>query len=250
MTSERMMTTRSWRLPRWLGAAFLVMMPLLALPAHAAQSDKTRPWLDERLSPDRRAALLVAQMTLDEKIHFVHTQAGARAPANPPPDGPNDEAGYLAGIPRLGIPALHIDDGNLGVANAWNARDNDEATALPSGLALAATWDPALALAAGTVSGDEARRKGFNILLAGSANLVRDPHNGRSYEYAGEDPILAGTMVGESVRGIQSQGVVSTVKHFALNDRESGRFGLDAVIAEPALRQSDLLAFEIAIERG
>jgi beta-glucosidase len=208
------------------------------------------PWLDESLSPDRRAELVVKQMTLDEKIQFVHTRFGTRDPKNPPPSGPNDEVGYVAGIPRLGIPSLHINDGSLGVANAWNQRDNDEATALPSGLALAATWNPALAYAAGAMAGDEARRKGFNVLLAGSANLVRDPHNGRGYEYAGEDPILAGTMVGENIRGIQSQRVVSTVKHFAVNDWETGRWSLSADISERALRESDLLAFEIAIERG
>ena len=208
------------------------------------------PWLDEQLSPDRRAELLVKRMTLDEKIQLVHTQFGTRDPKNPPPVGPNDEVGYVAGIPRLGLPSVHLNDGSLGVANAWNLRNKDEATALPSGLALASSWNPALAFAAGEVAGNEARHKGFNILLAGSVNLLRDPHDGRAYEYAGEDPVLAGTMVGESIRGIQSQHVVSTVKHFAVNDWETGRWTLSAEIGEQALRQSDLLAFQIAIERG
>ncbi len=88
------------------------------------------------------------------------------------------------------------------------------------------------------------------MLLAGSVNLVRDPHDGRAYEYAGEDPLLAGVMVGSNIAGIQSQHVVSTVKHFALNDWETGRWTLSADIAEAALRESDLLAFQIAIERG
>ena len=204
----------------------------------------------EGLSPEARAGRLVRAMTLDEKIQFVHTKVGRSDPANPPPNGPNDDVGYIAPIPRLGLPAIHIDDGSLGVANAWNARNGDEATALPSGLALASTWDPALAFAAGAMAGDEARRKGFNVLLAGSVNLVRDPHDGRAYEYAGEDPLLAGTMVGENIRGIQSQRVVSTVKHFALNDWETGRWSLSGDIGEAALRESDLLAFQIAIERG
>jgi beta-glucosidase len=204
----------------------------------------------QNLSPDARADRLVRVMTLDEKIQLVHTKVGKRDPSNPPPRGPNDDIGYVAPIPRLGIPPLHIDDGSLGVANAWNARDGDEATALPSGLALAATWDPKLAFAAGALAGDEARRKGFNVLLAGSVNLVRDPHDGRAYEYAGEDPLLAGVMVGSNIRGVQSQHVVSTVKHFALNDWETGRWTLSADIAESALRESDLLAFQIAIERG
>lgn len=241
------------RMVRFLAACVVAVILAFVIPAQARQKSGRAdlfPWLDERLSPDRRAELVVKQMTLDEKIQFVHTHFGTRDPKNPPPRGPNDEVGYVAGIPRLGIPPLHINDGSLGVANAWNQRDNDEATALPSGLALAATWNPALAFAAGAMAGDEARRKGFNVLLAGSVNLLRDPHNGRGYEYAGEDPILAGTMVGANIRGIQSQRVVSTVKHFAVNDWETGRWSLSADIAERALRESDLLAFEIAIERG
>ena len=202
------------------------------------------------LSPEQRADRLVRAMTLDEKIQLVHTRIGHRDPANPPPQGPNDDVGYVAPIPRLGVPALHIDDGSLGVANAWNARNGDEATALPSGLALASSWDPALAFEAGAMAGDEARRKGFNVLLAGSVNLVRDPHDGRAYEYAGEDPLLAGTIVGATIRGIQSQHVVSTVKHFALNDWETGRWSISGDISAAALRESDLLAFQIAIERG
>jgi beta-glucosidase len=212
----------------------------LAAWANAARADQDS-------SPDARADRLVRAMTLDEKIQYVHTKVGHRDPANPPPNGPNDDVGYIAPIPRLGLPALHIDDGSLGVANAWNARGGDEATALPSGLSLASSWDPALAFDAGAMAGDEARRKGFNVLLAGSVNLVRDPHDGRTYEYAGEDPLLAGIMVGENIRGIQSQRVVSTVKHFALNDWETGRWSLSGDIDEVALRESDLLAFQIAI---
>ena len=79
--------------------------------------------------------------------------------------------------------------------------------------------------------GNEARRKGFNVMLAGGMNLARDPRNGRNFEYFGEDPLLAGTLAGEAVRGIQSQNVISTVKHFALNDQETGRLSLDARIA-------------------
>jgi len=225
---------------RRLAICFAVALAAWANAARAEQDS----------SPDARADRLVRAMTLDEKIQYVHTKVGHRDPANPPPSGPNDDVGYIAPIPRLGLPALHIDDGSLGVANAWNARGGDEATALPSGLSLASSWDPALAFDAGAMAGDEARRKGFNVLLAGSVNLVRDPHDGRTYEYAGEDPLLAGIMVGENIRGIQSQRVVSTVKHFALNDWETGRWSLSGDIDEVALRESDLLAFQIAIERG
>ena len=98
--------------------------------------------------------------------------------------------------------------------------------------------------------GAEARAKGFNVLLAGGVNLTRDPRNGRNFEYLGEDPLLAGTMVGDAIRGVQTNHIVSTIKHFALNAQETGRMVLDARIAQAALRESDLLAFQLAIERG
>jgi beta-glucosidase len=97
---------------------------------------------------------------------------------------------------------------------------------------------------------EEARRKGFNVLLAGAVNLARDPRTGRNFEYAGEDPLLAGTIVGAAIRGIQDKHVISTVKHFAINDQETNRTLLDARIDMGSLRESDLLAFELAIERG
>jgi len=121
---------------------------------------------------------------------------------------------------------------------------------MPSGLALAATWDADLAYRGGAMIGQEAWRSGFNILLAGGANLARDPRNGRNFEYLGEDPLLAGTLDGASIRGIQDQHVVSTMKHFAINDQETSRHGLSSKIGEAALRESDLLAFELALEGG
>jgi beta-glucosidase len=98
--------------------------------------------------------------------------------------------------------------------------------------------------------GSEASRKGFNVMLVGGVNLERDPRNGRNFEYAGEDPLLAGTIVGNTVRGVQDQHVVATVKHYALNALETGRNSLSAQIDEASARESDLLAFEIAIGIG
>ena len=115
---------------------------------------------------------------------------------------------------------------------------------------MAATFDPAMAYAAGAMIGGEARAMGFSVLLAGGANLTRDPRGGRNFEYAGEDPLLTGTIVGSEVAGIQSRGVVSTVKHFALNGQENGRVLLSSELAEAPARESDLLAFELALERG
>ena len=98
--------------------------------------------------------------------------------------------------------------------------------------------------------GSEAHSKGFNVLLAGGVNLTREPRNGRNFEYAGEDPLLAGTIVGEAIKGIQDQHVISTIKHYALNDQETARNTISAQIGEQAMRESDPLAFELAIEIG
>ena len=209
-----------------------------------------RPWMNTALSPDERAKLLERAMTLEEKIALLHGKVGTPFRGEPMPEGAIGSAGYVAGIPRLGVPSLQESDAGLGVTNPGNVRPGDGATALPAALALAATWSPELAYKSGAVIGTEARRKGVNVMLAGGMNLARDPRNGRNFEYFGEDPLLAGTLAGEAVRGIQSQNVISTIKHFALNDQETGRLMLDARIAEDALRESDLLAFEIAIERG
>ena len=104
---------------------------------------------------------------------------------------------------------------------------------MPSGLALAATFDPKIAYEGGVMIGRQTRQKGFNALLAGGANLVREPRNGRNFEYLGEDVLLTGRMAGASIRGIQSNRIVATTKHFALNAQETGRHVLDAVI-DPA----------------
>ena len=158
-------------------------------------------------------------------------------------------AGYVQGIPRLGIPDLLETDSSLGVANPMQLRTEKD-TALPSSLALAATFDPQMAFETGAMIAAEARGYGYNVLLAGGVNLARDPRNGRNFEYFGEDPLLAGTLAGEAISGIQSQHVLSTIKHFALNDQETLRNTLDARIDQAAFRESDLLAFELAIERG
>ena len=203
-------------------------------------------------TPVERAAALVAKMTPAEKLQLVH---GYWYPTSSPatPDMPADmvpSAGAIAGIPRLGIPTLYESDASLGVANQIEERKGDTATALPSALATAATFDPAIAEAGGAMIGAEARAKRFNVLLAGGVNLTRDPWGGRDFEYMGEDPLLAGTMAGAAIAGVQSNHIVSTVKHYVLNAQETGRMVLDARLDEQALRESDLLAFKIAIDRG
>ncbi len=213
------------------------------------------PWMNASLSPDARADLVLAQMTSDEKFQLVNGYLGMWLHLGPKPseemlaDMPG-VSGYIPGIPRLGIPSLKESDAGLGIANQFHLRPGDQATALPSGLLTAATWNPDVAYAAGTVLGAETRDRGYNVVLAGAMNLAREPRGGRTFEYAGEDPLLAGTIVGEEIHGTQDQHVISTAKHYAVNDQESARTALSAKIDWGAARESDLLAFEIALERG
>ena len=224
-----------------LAAAPTALVAQDVLPAAAAANTAA--------SPSARADALVAAMTRDEKLRLVRTYFPPLA--KPAAEmGMIPSAGHMPGVPRLGIPTLRESDASLGVANQIEQRKGDVATALPAGLATAATFDPDLAYRGGAMIGSEARAKTFNVLLAGGVNLTRDPWNGRNFEYLGEDPLLAGTLAGEAIRGVESNHIVSTIKHFALNAQETGRHVADARIGEQALRESDLLAFELAIARG
>ncbi|MFV0622981.1 glycoside hydrolase family 3 C-terminal domain-containing protein [Sphingomonas sp. ac-8] len=230
-----------------LGGSLLAGLATPAVLAREPQQQAagTAPAGDARA----RAEAIVARMTLDEKIALVHglfppmAEGKTRNELIP-------SAGHIDGIRRLGVPLVRESDASLGVANQVEQRKGDVATALPSGLATAASFDPEIARAGGAMIGAEARAKRFNVLLAGGVNLTRDPWNGRNFEYLGEDPLLAGLLGGAHIAGVQSNQIVSTVKHFALNAQETGRMVADARIDEAALRMSDLLAFQIAIEKG
>jgi beta-glucosidase len=211
--------------------------------------------MNTALPPDARADLVLAQMTLDEQLQLVKGYWGVKGrslytrPAlSELQPYLRNTSGFVPGIGRLGIPSLVESDAGVGIAN--NGRRGDEATALTSGLMMAATWNPDLAFAGGSAIGTEARDRAFNVVLDGAMNLAREPRGGRTFEYAGEDPLLAGTMAGAEIAGIQSVRVISTAKHFAFNDQETGRMVLSADIPEEAARESDLLAFEIALEHG
>jgi beta-glucosidase len=198
---------------------------------------------------DAKAAQIASAMTPAESLQLVRGETGTPV-RNGVRTGAIGSAGYVPGVPRLGVPALQETDAGLGIANPDGVRRRDVATAMPSALALASTWDPQLAYQYGATIGDEAWRKGFNVLLGPGLDLARDPRNGRNFEYFGEDPLLAGTLAGAVICGVQDQHVVATMKHYAFNDQETGRFVLSADIGEAAMRESDLLAFEIALERG
>ena len=201
-------------------------------------------------SPDVRAAETLTKMTLEERLSLLRGLSFLTSRSSLPQGVPLS-AGYVPGVARLGVPSLTETDASLGVANMMGIlRRGDVATALPSGAALASSWDPVLVERASAMIGSEARAKGFNVLLAGGVNLVREPRNGRNFEYLGEDPLLAGVLAGHAIRGVQSNRIISTIKHYALNAQETGRSTLSANMEEAALRESDLLAFQIGIEIG
>src|SRR5690349_10296095 len=197
-----------------------------------------------------RADATEGQMTDDERIALTLGHTASAIPGRaPPPAEARPGAGFVSGVPRLGVPALYETDASLGVTWIAGARGNG-GTQLPSGTAQGATFDPELIERGGRMIGAEARAKGYNVMLAGGINLMREPRSGRTFEYYSEDPLLAGMLGGAAVRGIQSNHVISTLKHFAINPQETGRAFMNTVIAEDALRESDLLAFEIALEQG
>jgi len=191
-------------------------------------------------SADQLAQQTLALMTQDEKLQLVHGVGGPVTNIIPLPRG---AGGYIPGIPRLGIPDLYFNDGSVGVANDSQA----PSTALPSAIASAATWDTALASSYGQVIGAEMKAWGLNVNLGGNVNLNREPRDGRTFETKGEDPILAGKINAAHVKAIQGQQVVGCIKHYALNDQETGRTTANVIVDERAARETDLLAFEISM---
>ncbi|HMR49575.1 MAG TPA: beta-glucosidase [Arachnia sp.] len=203
---------------------------------------------------DLRAAEAEAQMTDDERFTLLVSLIGA-VPAigiprdqRIPEDVTNMSAGYTPGIARLGVPALQSSDASMGVTNPGYRPDDAGATAFPASIAIGASFNPQLARDGGAAIGREARSRGFNIQLAGGINLHRDARGGRNFEYYSEDPLMSGVFGAAAVNGIQGEGVISTLKHYTLNCNEINRHWLDAVISPAAHRESDLLAFQIAIE--
>src|SRR5258708_21543439 len=222
---------------------------LIALMVHGtclsqqANTSASPPWMNTSLTPDARADLLVKQLTLDEKIQLVHGIGwGPLVPGSPVPPDNNGGAGEIVGIPRLGIPSVQQADSAVGVRMA--AEQSRYATLLPSVLAAASSWDPEAAHRYGDVIGRELRAQGYNQSIGGGVNLARDPRNGRLFEYAGEDPLLAGVTVGHVIRGVQDNRIMGDIKHYAFNDQETGRTVVDARLSKKAARESDLLAFE------
>ncbi len=229
----------SVRLPpsfRALSAAVIV----LGLGRLAAAEAKP-PYLDPDRPVEARIDDLVGRLTLEEKIALIHGNSKFSA----------------GGVERLGVPRLWTDDGPQGVReevgpDTWEpvGRTDDFATAFPTGIALAATWDPEAVEACARAIGEEARQRGKHVLLGPGCNILRTPLCGRNYDYYGEDPWLAGRITVAYVRGLQAEQVVACVKHFAANNQEADRRNVDVSVDERTLREIYLPAFEAAVREG
>ncbi len=176
----------------------------------------------------QRVELMLSKLTLEQKIDLI---------------GGVDNMFTRAAEPA-GFPRLKMSDGPEGV-RSWGP-----STAYAGGIALAANWDPALAERMGEAIGDDARARGVHFLLGPAMNIYRAPMNGRNFEYLGEDPFLAGRVAAAYVRGVQSQGVVATAKHFAANNSEFDRYNISSDMDERTLREIYLPAFEAAVREG
>ncbi|NLU73162.1 glycosyl hydrolase [Streptomyces sp. HNM0575] len=212
--------------------------PLSSPPAAASSAStgaqEDRPWTDRSLSPEERAGLLLEAMTLDEKIGMLHGTIGAPVPTT----------GYIAPIRRLGVPGVTMTDGPAGV------RNGQKATEMPAPVAQAASFDTDTARQYGRAVGREARARGQSQVFGPGTNIQRVPVGGRNFEYYSEDPYLAGTMAGADTTGIQSEGVIATVKHFAANNQETDRMTVSADIDERTLHEIYGTPFDLAVRQG
>jgi beta-glucosidase len=188
----------------------------------------------------RKINSLIKQMTLEEKVNMIHASSSFTS----------------GGVKRLNIPELTTSDGPHGVrpehGRDWNLDNKilDSGTYLPVGVCLAATWNPQLGYAFGSVLGSEANYRGKDVILGPGINIIRSPLNGRNFEYLSEDPYLTSRMVVGNIKGIQDQGISACVKHYAANNQETKRFTIDVHMSERALREIYLPGFKAAIQEA
>jgi beta-glucosidase len=224
-----------------IGAALLANGTFCAAQAPAKHPAATQPNRQAALTThDTEINALLKKLTLEEKVHMIHANSAFAA----------------GGVPRLGIPEVMTSDGPHGVrpeqGRNWKppVGANDAGTYMPTNNTLAATWNPALGYAYGTVLGSEANARGKDIILGPGINIVRAPLNGRNFEYLSEDPYLIAQMVVGYIRGVQDQGVSACVKHFAANNQETHRDDIDVDMSERALREIYLPGFRAAVQQG
>jgi beta-glucosidase len=218
-------------------AAATVSAMAVAVPAAASSAavNPACPWVGQLASPQQRASEVLAQMTLADKISMVHGASGSAY------------AGEIPAIPRLCVPALKLEDGPGGVGDGMTG-----VTQLPAPVAAAASWDTSLTRQYGAVIGNEQWGKGANVDLGPTVNIVRDPRWGRAFESYGEDPYLAGQLGAADIQGVQSQGVLAQVKHWAVYNQETNRNTAsdNAIISDRTINEIYMPQFEAAVKQG
>jgi beta-glucosidase len=246
--------------PRFLGRlvfglAVLATGVMLNSPVTEAQP---LPWMNTALPPEQRAALLVGAMTLAQKEQQLVGNAPEIVPELPQCLG----ARHVRGIASLAIPTLRITNGPVGIGQndcvdpsvmgfgAFTDPSSAKATALPSAIALAASFDPAVASEFGNVIGTEANNLALHVFEAPGVNMARIPVLGRNFEYFGEDPYLTGTMAVAEIKAVQAKGVIAMAKHFAANEQETNRQTIQETVDRRVLHEIYLLPFEMAVKDG
>ena len=217
------------------------LLVAMALTSTLSASAQKPVYLDETQPLEARVKDALSRMTTHEKISVIHAQSKFTS----------------AGVPRLGIRQLSMDDGPHGVReelewNSWQpaAWTNDSIVAFPSLTCLAATWNPSIAHLYGKAVSEEFAFRDKDVMLGPGVNIARTPLNGRNFEYFGEDPCLASSMVVPYIQGAQANGVGCCLKHFALNEQEIDRFAVNVNVDERALNEIYLAPFKVAVQKA
>lgn len=216
-------------------AAFVIVILICNSIVSGQQTSKNETAVEKKIKA------LTAKMSIQEKVGLLH----------------GNSKFYVTGVKRLGIPEWALSDGPFGVRAEMN-RDNwayagwtnDSATCFPTGTALAATWNPELAMERGLVLGEEARFRKKDVLLGPAINIIRTPLCGRNFEYLSEDPYLVSAMTAPYINALQSKDVAASVKHYIANNQEDNRVGIDVYMSDRALHEIYLPGFRAAVRDG